>query len=71
MGIGEKLLGCDDDAYSGKLVRVDLEDFKTVEVLDLAKVHPDLVGFNGAFTGRTTRNHKHAVFVSYVIYTAY
>jgi len=49
-GVGEKLLGCDGDAYSGKLVRFDLGDFKTVDVIDLEKVHRDLVGFNGAFT---------------------
>jgi hypothetical protein len=51
-GVGQKLLGCDDDAYSGKLVRVNLEDFKTIDVIDLARVHKNLVGFNGGFTGK-------------------
>jgi hypothetical protein len=34
---------------SGKVARVNLEDFKTVEVLDLSKADPDLKGFHGGF----------------------
>jgi len=34
----------------GKVARILLSDFSSVEVLDLADTDPDLIGFNGGFT---------------------
>jgi len=36
--------------YSGKLARFSLDDFSTVDVLDLTLTHADLTGFCGGFT---------------------
>ena len=39
-----------DDDYHGKIARVDLFDFSTVDVLDLTSTDADLKGFVGGFT---------------------
>lgn len=43
-------ISCYSTTYQGKVVRVDLNDFSTIAVLDLSLTDADLKGFHGSFT---------------------